>query len=89
MNKSSICTGPVLYQASAVQLGAYMLTGLIHTCLVHSGHWICDDKGLHDEHHRAFDVNDGVHGWMYKLCGTVARNQNLSGMNGLGLQSCA
>merc|ERR1712107_827723 len=50
--------------------GAWMLSALIHTCLVHSGYWICDDKGMHDEHHRAFDVNYGVRGWMDKLYGT-------------------
>jgi len=70
VNALSLLIGPVLCQTSAVQLAAWMLSALMHTCLVHSGYWICDDKGMHDEHHRAFDVNYGVHGWMDKLYGT-------------------
>lgn len=43
---------------------------LLHTLSVHSGYWICDDNGAHDEHHNKFNVNYGITGVLDMLYGT-------------------
>jgi methylsterol monooxygenase len=54
--------GPILCGSHIVVIGVFIFLGLIHTTAVHSGYWFCDDNGMHDEHHRRFNVNYGVTG---------------------------
>ncbi|CAJ1327667.1 unnamed protein product [Effrenium voratum] len=65
-----VLAGPVLCRSHAAAFGVFLFVGTIHTLAVHSGYWICDDKGMHDEHHAKFSVNYGVLGLMDALYGT-------------------
>jgi len=60
--------GIVLVRAHVSTLFIHTIVGIIHTQAVHSGYFFCDDNGMHDEHHRSFNVNYGVFGildWYY------------------------
>lgn len=61
-NLTPMIAGPLLCGSHTAVIGVNIFLGLIHTCGVHSGYWICDDHGMHDEHHRKFNVNYGVTG---------------------------
>merc|ERR1711879_609712 len=54
--------------------------GMLHTMLVHSGYWICDDGGMHDEHHLRFNVNYGSMGIMDRLYGTYRLPNNAASL---------
>jgi|ERR1711971_218 len=69
-NIMPLLAGPLLCSSHVASSGVFMSVGIIHTLAVHSGYWICDDNGLHDEHHRKFNVNYGVTGLMDSLYGT-------------------
>merc|ERR1711916_284334 len=62
--------GPLICQMHLLQISVFLFVSLIHTCAVHSGYWICDDNGMHDEHHRFFNCNYGTHGIMDSLYGS-------------------
>lgn len=60
--------GGLLVRAHIVTFFIHSVVGIIHTLAVHSGYFFCDDNGMHDEHHRKFNVNYGVFGildWLY------------------------
>lgn len=60
--------GIVLVRAHVATLFIHTIVGIMHTQAVHSGYFFCDDNGMHDEHHRKFNVNYGVFGildWYY------------------------
>jgi len=61
-NLAPLLLGPVLCGSHAAAFGVFMSLGIVHTLAVHSGYWLCDDNGMHDEHHRKFNVNYGVMG---------------------------
>eukprot|EP00449_Zooxanthella_nutricula_P029837 CAMPEP_0198489010 /NCGR_PEP_ID=MMETSP1462-20131121/1153_1 /TAXON_ID=1333877 /ORGANISM="Brandtodinium nutriculum, Strain RCC3387" /LENGTH=139 /DNA_ID=CAMNT_0044217497 /DNA_START=92 /DNA_END=507 /DNA_ORIENTATION=- len=65
-----LLAGPILCGSHVASVGVLLLLGLVHTTAVHSGYWICDDDGMHDEHHRQFNVNYGVVGIMDVWYGT-------------------
>jgi len=69
-NVGPLLVGPMLCQSHAACLAVFLFLGLLHTLAVHSGYWICDDNGMHDEHHRKFNVNFGVLGVMDYVFGT-------------------
>ena len=69
-NLAPVLLGPVLCQSHAAALAIFLAVGTIHTLIVHSGYWFCDDNGMHDEHHAKFNVNFGVMGLMDSLYGT-------------------
>jgi len=57
-----LVAGPVLCGSHVAAIAVFIFLGLVHTLAVHSGYWICDDNGMHDEHHAKFNVNYGVIG---------------------------
>merc|ERR1719162_1456137 len=63
--------GPLLCRSHIIASAIYLFAGTVHTLAVHSGYWFCDDNGMHDEHHKAFNVNYGVTGAMDALYGTL------------------
>jgi len=65
-----LLAGPIICSSHLASLAVFMFVAVIHTVAVHSGYWICDDNGFHDEHHRKFDVNYGVSGLLDTLYGT-------------------
>jgi len=65
-----LLVGPLICQMHLLQISVFLFVSLIHTCAVHSGYWICDDNGMHDEHHRFFNCNYGTHGIMDSLYGS-------------------
>jgi len=69
-NICPVILGPVLLGSHVAAILMWTTLGLIHTTAVHSGFWICDDNGMHDEHHRKFNVNYGVSGILDVLHGT-------------------
>lgn len=69
-NMAPVILGPVLCGSHLAAIGVYLFSGLVHTTAVHSGYWVCDDNGMHDEHHRQFTVNYGVFGIMDEWYGT-------------------
>merc|ERR1719414_2238839 len=71
-NVSPVMVGPVLCGSHVVAISIFVSLGLIHTLAVHSGYWICDDNGMHDEHHAKFNVNYGVMGVLDVLSGTYS-----------------
>jgi len=63
--------GPILCGSNIFAVIIQTFAGLVHTTGVHSGYFcICDDQGMHDEHHRKFNVNYGVIGLMDNLYGS-------------------
>jgi len=67
-NIAPLLAGPIICGSHVASVGVFIFLGLVHTCAVHSGYWVCDDNGLHDEHHNKFNVNYGVVGvmdWLY------------------------
>eukprot|EP00930_Biecheleria_cincta_P057440 TRINITY_DN43370_c0_g1_i1.p1 TRINITY_DN43370_c0_g1~~TRINITY_DN43370_c0_g1_i1.p1 ORF type:complete len:292 (+),score=31.39 TRINITY_DN43370_c0_g1_i1:73-948(+) len=62
--------GCVLVRAHFATMSIHTVLGLAHTLAVHSGYFFCDDHGMHDEHHRSFNVNYGVFGVLDWLHGT-------------------
>mmetsp|Transcript_39893 Transcript_39893/g.109776 ORF Transcript_39893/g.109776 Transcript_39893/m.109776 type:complete len:300 (-) Transcript_39893:90-989(-) len=71
--------GPILCGSHAAAIFVFSFLGFVHTCAVHSGYWICDDDGLHDEHHRKFNVNYGVLGFMDYIHGSYQLPPAVSG----------
>merc|ERR1719188_68671 len=69
-NVAPLLAGPLLCGSHVVAIAVYLFLGQVHTTAVHSGYWICDDNGMHDEHHAKFNVNFGVTGLMDLLYGT-------------------
>jgi len=69
-NVFPVVLGPILCGSHLAAIGVFLFGGLVHTCAVHSGYWICDDNGIHDEHHRKFNVNYGVSGFLDVWYGT-------------------
>jgi len=69
-NMAPLLAGPILCGSHVASIAVLLLLGLVHTTAVHSGYWICDDDGMHDEHHRQFNVNYGVVGIMDVWYGT-------------------
>jgi len=69
-NMAPLLAGPILCGSHVASIGVFLFLGLVHTTAVHSGYWICDDNGMHDEHHRQFNVNYGVVGIMDVWYGT-------------------
>jgi len=69
-NMAPILAGPVLCGSHVASIGVLVFLAFVHTTAVHSGYWICDDDGFHDEHHRQFNVNYGVSGVMDVWYGT-------------------
>lgn len=65
-----LLAGPMLCGTHVAVIGAFLVAGLIHTTAVHSGYWIVDDNGMHDEHHRLFNCNYGVTGVLDCLHGS-------------------
>lgn len=65
-----LIAGPMLCGTHVAVTGAFLVAGLFHTTAVHSGYWICDDNGTHDEHHRLFNCNYGVTGVLDCLHGS-------------------
>lgn len=61
-NMTPLMLGPLLCGSHVAAIGVYTFLGLVHTTAVHSGYWICDDNGMHDEHHAKFNCNYGVLG---------------------------
>jgi len=59
-----LVAGPIICGSHMASTGVWILLFLVHTTAAHSGYWICDDNGMHDEHHRNFSVNFGVLGFM-------------------------
>jgi len=70
VNVIPLVVGPIICGSHVLAIGVYLFAGLVHTTGAHSGYWICDDNGMHDEHHRKFDVNYGAIGIMDSLYGT-------------------
>merc|ERR1719336_2880065 len=69
-NLAPMVVGPVLCCSHMAAITVFFLLGYVHTTAVHCGYWLCDDNGLHDEHHRKFTVNYGVMGLMDTWYGT-------------------
>lgn len=69
-NVAPLLAGPILCGSHIAAIGVYLFLGLVHTTAVHSGYWVCDDNGMHDEHHRKFTVNYGIIGIMDSWYGT-------------------
>ena len=69
-NLTPVLLGPILCGSHAAALAIFLAVGTIHTLIVHSGYWFCDDNGMHDEHHAKFNVNFGVMGLMDSFYGT-------------------
>lgn len=65
-----LLAGPMLCGTHVAVIGAFLVAGLIHTTAVHSGYWIVDDNGMHDEHHAKFNCNYGVVGILDFLYGS-------------------
>ena len=65
-----VLLGPILCGSHAAAVAVFLFVGTLHTLIVHSGYWFCDDNGMHDEHHAKFNVNFGVLGFMDSLYGT-------------------
>lgn len=60
--------GVLIVRAHIATIFIHTIVGIIHTLAVHSGYFFCDDNGMHDEHHRSFNVNYGVFGvldWLH------------------------
>jgi len=69
-NISPALVGPLLCGSHVAAIGVFSFLGIVHTLAVHSGYWICDDNGMHDEHHAKFTVNYGVTGVLDMWYGT-------------------
>jgi len=69
-NLAPLALGPILCGSHVASIGIFIALGLVHTLAVHSGYWLCDDNGMHDEHHAKFNVNYGVFGVMDAWYGT-------------------
>jgi methylsterol monooxygenase len=69
-NMMPLIAGPIICGSHIFAISVFIFLGLIHTQAVHSGYWICDDNGAHDEHHAKFNVNFGVTGIMDSWYGT-------------------
>merc|ERR1719189_2287115 len=69
-NLAPLVVGPVLCGSHIAAITVFFFLGYVHTTAVHCGYWLCDDNGLHDEHHRKFTVNYGVMGLMDTWYGT-------------------
>lgn len=78
-NLLPLVLGPALCGAHFSLVVVFVFLGLVHTELVHSGYWICDDNGMHDEHHAKFNVNYGVLGVLDGLYGTYRLPAGASG----------
>lgn len=78
-NLMPLMMGPILCGSHVVAIGVLVVLGLLHTLAVHSGYWICDDNGMHDEHHAKFTVNYGVLGVMDAWYGTYQLPAGASG----------
>jgi len=65
-----VMLGPMICGSHVAAVGVFLFVGTIHTLIVHSGYWFCDDNGMHDEHHAKFNVNFGVMGLMDSIYGT-------------------
>eukprot|EP00927_Polykrikos_kofoidii_P011422 TRINITY_DN14843_c0_g1_i3.p1 TRINITY_DN14843_c0_g1~~TRINITY_DN14843_c0_g1_i3.p1 ORF type:complete len:265 (+),score=46.20 TRINITY_DN14843_c0_g1_i3:193-987(+) len=71
-NVMPLVAGPLLCGSHYVSISIFFFGALVHTSTVHSGYWVCDDHGLHDEHHRMFNVNFGALGIMDQLYGSYS-----------------
>lgn len=69
-NLMPLVMGMVLCGTHVLAAAIMIFVALVHTTAVHSGYWICDDNGMHDEHHKKFNVNYGVSGLMDRWYGT-------------------
>eukprot|EP00929_Paragymnodinium_shiwhaense_P073956 TRINITY_DN3780_c0_g1_i3.p1 TRINITY_DN3780_c0_g1~~TRINITY_DN3780_c0_g1_i3.p1 ORF type:complete len:335 (+),score=81.78 TRINITY_DN3780_c0_g1_i3:88-1005(+) len=69
-NIMPLMLGPLICGSPALFSSVYVFIALIHTTACHSGYWICDDNGMHDEHHAKFNCNYGVLGIMDRLYGS-------------------
>lgn len=69
-NVGPLLIGPMLCRSHTASITVFLFLGLVHTTAVHSGYWICDDNGMHDEHHAKFNVNYGVSGVLDVWYGT-------------------
>jgi sterol desaturase/sphingolipid hydroxylase (fatty acid hydroxylase superfamily) len=69
-NLMPLLMGMVLCGTHVLAAHVLIFISLVHTTVVHSGYWVCDDNGMHDEHHKKFNVNYGVSGLMDKWYGT-------------------
>jgi len=69
-NLTPVVLGPILCRMHVTNFAVYVVAGVVHTMLVHSGYWMCDDDGMHDEHHAKFNVNFGIMGIMDQWYGT-------------------
>merc|ERR1712183_818831 len=69
-NMAPLLAGPILCGSHLAAIAVYLFLGFVHTTAVHCGYWVCDDNGMHDEHHRKFNVNYGVVGLMDSWYGT-------------------
>lgn len=65
-----ILAGPLLCGSHVACIVVFHFLGFLHTMAVHSGYWICDDHGMHDEHHAKFNCNYGVSGVLDCLYGS-------------------
>lgn len=64
--------GYLLVRAHFATIAIHSVVGIVHTLAVHSGFFFCDDNGMHDEHHRRFNVNFGVFGILDWLHGSYS-----------------
>jgi len=78
-NVVPLIAGPILCGSHVAAVGIYIGLGLMHTCAVHSGYWVCDDNGMHDEHHAKFNCNYGVVGILDFLYGSYQLPAGASG----------
>merc|ERR1719436_66385 len=69
-NIAPMVAGPILCGSHMAAVGIFVFLFVVHTVGTHSGYWICDDNGMHDEHHRKFTVNYGMLGVMDVWYGT-------------------
>jgi sterol desaturase/sphingolipid hydroxylase (fatty acid hydroxylase superfamily) len=69
-NMFPLLVGPALCRTHMWQISILLQLFMLHTCAVHSGYWICDDNGMHDEHHRYFNCNYGTQGIMDHIFGS-------------------
>jgi len=71
-NIPPLIVGPIICGSHVLAIAVFLFLAVVHVTGVHSGYWVCDDNGAHDEHHRRFDINYGVNGIMDVLYGTYS-----------------
>mmetsp|Transcript_113671 Transcript_113671/g.157289 ORF Transcript_113671/g.157289 Transcript_113671/m.157289 type:complete len:277 (-) Transcript_113671:62-892(-) len=71
-NIPPLIVGPIICGSHVLAIAVFLFLAVVHVTSVHSGYWVCDDNGMHDEHHRRFDTNYGVNGIMDLLYGTYS-----------------